>query len=318
MPSTESILVTGGAGFIGSHLVEYVLKTTDWNVVILDKLTYAADVNFIKNLEGNPRVRFLEMDLAEPDFGVLASIDPTYIAHLAAETHVDNSVADPEPFLKSNVIGTFNLLQWARTLKSLKKLLYFSTDEVFGDAESTPFHEWSRYNSRNPYSACKAAGEELALAWQNTYRMPIVISHCSNVFGARQNAEKFIPILVDRITKGDTVTIHTNTEGVSGNRTYIYAEDTSKAILTMLTKGGPRQKFNIPGKILSNHEMATLVAFILNKPLTCKLTHPYETRPGWDFSYSISGEELLKLGWEQPSGVKFLEDLRKTVESYVV
>lgn len=312
------ILITGGAGFIGSHLAEHVLRTTDWNITIVDKLTYAADTKWLNAAASDPRVKFIQMDLAEPDYTALKDEKPTYVAHLAAETHVDNSVANPGPFVLSNIIGTYNLLDWARTDGKLEKFLYFSTDEVFGDAVETPFHEWSRYNCRNPYSATKAAGEELSLAWQNTYKLPIVVSHCSNVFGERQNAEKFIPILVDKISSGKTVTIHCNTKGESGDRTYIYAEDASKAIIDMLEKGDPRQKFNIPGKKMSNHEMATAVAHIMGKPLTCELRYPYVERPGWDFSYSISGQNLVALGWQLPSNAQFWEDLKKTVESYAL
>jgi dTDP-glucose 4,6-dehydratase len=241
--------------------------------------------------------------------------EPDYIAHLGAETHVDRSISDPLTFVNSNILGTFEMLEYARQLPNLKKFLYASTDEIFGDAQEQPFHEWSRYNSRNPYAATKAAAEELALAWQNTYNLPIVISHCSNVFGERQCAEKFIPLLVNEISKNEIVDIHTDQQGVSGDRTWVYVGDVVKAIMAMLLQGKPRTKFNIPGKKLSNLEVASEVARVLDKSLRYRQVYPYH-RPGWDFSYNVTGTELSALGWELSNDTSFWDEFRKTVRSY--
>lgn len=306
--SNQSILITGGCGFIGSHLVEYVLKHTDWDIIIIDKMTYAANKEFAVVIATNPRVTLLTSYS-------LIMFEPDYIAHLGAETHVDRSISDPLTFVNSNILGTFEMLEYARQLPNLKKFLYASTDEIFGDAQEQPFHEWSRYNSRNPYAATKAAAEELALAWQNTYNLPIVISHCSNVFGERQCAEKFIPLLVNEISKNEIVDIHTDQQGVSGDRTWVYVGDVVKAIMAMLLQGKPRTKFNIPGKKLSNLEVASEVARVLDKSLRYRQVYPYH-RPGWDFSYNVTGTELSALGWELSNDTSFWDEFRKTVRSY--
>lgn len=310
-------LVTGGAGFLGSHVVDYLLKYTDWKVVVWDALTYASpDTSKLEKISSfnNPRFQFNAVDIAKMSLIDPYVVEPDYVVHLAAETHVDRSILNPFPFLISNLIGTYALLQQAKRWKSLKKFLYFSTDEVFGPAVTHPFHEWARYNSSNPYAATKAAGEELALAWANTYNLPVVVSHCCNIFGERQHEEKFIPKLVRQINAGETVTIHTRPDGTSGSRMYVYAGDVARAIHLMLEHGRVRSKYNIPGRQIENGEMAVLVANIMDKPLTMKEEYPYASRPGWDFSYRISGVFLQELGWEPSPNL--LSDLRKTVESY--
>lgn len=311
-------LVTGGAGFIGSHLVDFLLKTTDWKVVVWDALTYASpDVSRLEQIGAYNhcphRFDFRRINL----MGIPKEeehLDPDYVVHLAAESHVDRSIEEPEAAVVSNILGTTVLLQVARNWKSLKKFLYFSTDEVFGPAITEPFHEFARYNSSNPYAATKAAGEELAVAWANTYGLPVVVSHCCNVFGERQHEEKFIPKLVRQIAAGETVTIHTRPDGTSGSRMYIYAEDVARAIRLILANGAVRAKYNIPGREIENCEMAVLVANIMDKPLKMKEGYPYSSRPGWDFSYRISGDLLKELTWQ--SSTNLVSDLRRTVESY--
>jgi len=309
-----TVLVTGGAGFLGSHLVEGLLKQTDWNVVVWDKLTYAAEDGRLFEVVGalcNPRFSFYQMDLVTADY---PHCTPEYIVHLAAETHVDRSILDPWPFIQSNIIGTYRMLEYARQQRTLKKFLYFSTDEVFGPAEEQPFSEWSRYNSSNPYSATKAAGEELALAWGNTHRLPVVISHCSNIFGEGQHEEKYIPKLVKSILGDKTVTIHADQNGDSGSRMYVYAGDVAQAIYLILKRGEIRQKYNIPGFEVSNEEMAYRVADILEKKVMCEKAYPFADRPGWDFRYSIVSKSLFELGW-QPTP-NFTDLLRQVVEHY--
>ena len=185
------ILITGGCGFIGHHIVEHILKNTDWDIVILDKLSYASSgfdrLRDIKVFD-DKRVSVLTKDFSHPlEEGFIREIgNIDYILHLGAETHVDKSIENPEPFVVSNVLGTMRMLDFARTQKNLKKFLYFSTDEVFGPAPEGVFYkEWDRYNSSNPYAAAKAGGEELALAYANTYKVPVIITHTMNVFGER-------------------------------------------------------------------------------------------------------------------------------------
>lgn len=180
----EKILITGGCGFIGHHFVEHILKNTNWEIIIFDKLTYASEgFSRLKDISAydDKRVTIIALDFnKEIPVGVITEIgNVSYIVHLGAETHVDNSIINPEPFVYSNVIGTMRLLDYARELKNLKKFVYFSTDEVFGPAPiGVSYKEWDRYNSTNPYAASKAGGEELALAYANTYGVPVIVTHC--------------------------------------------------------------------------------------------------------------------------------------------
>ena len=223
------ILITGGCGFIGHHVVEHFLKTTKWEIVIFDKLTYAASgfdrVRDIKAFD-DKRVTFFTTDLTRsiPHGVIQETKDVDYILHLAAETHVDNSINDPEPFVMSNVIGTMHMLEYAKKLDDLRGFNYFSTDEVFGPApEGVNYKEWDRYDSTNPYSATKAGGEELCLAYANTYKVPVFITHGMNCFGERQHPEKFIPLVIKKILADEVVSIHADdTKTIPGSRFYIH------------------------------------------------------------------------------------------------
>lgn len=323
------ILITGGAGFIGSHFVEHLLKNTDWEIVVLDRLNYASQgfdrLHDINAFDGN-RVKVFTADFTKPIVDGLAQeigqLD--YIVHMGAETHVDNSIQDPEPFVMSNVLGTMHMLNFARTQKSLKQFVYFSTDEVFGPApEGTFFKEWDRYNSGNPYAAAKAGGEELCLAFANTYKVPMIITHTMNVFGERQHPEKFIPLVVKKILNGETVTIHANKDKTkAGSRMWIHARNVAAAILFLLKKsetGDERgewyspDKFNIVGeKEVDNLAMAQFIATVLGLPLNHEMTDFHSSRPGHDLRYALDGGKMRKLGWSLP--LTFEESLRKTIE----
>ena len=260
-------LITGGAGFIAHHLIGQILKTTDWEVITLDRLDYSGNLNRLHDLmmsfdvETRKRVRVVHHDLkAELNPLVRSEIgEVDYILHLAAGSHVDRSIEYPMEFVLDNVVGTANILDFARLQKdNLERFIYFSTDEVFGPApDGIKYKENDRYNSTNPYSATKAGGEELAVAYENTYGLPIYITHTMNVFGERQHPEKFIPMCIKRIRDGKTVTIHSDsTRTIPGARHYIHAEDVSSAILFLLNYEGKFEptwgnakcpKFNIVG-----------------------------------------------------------------------
>lgn len=303
----KTIIITGGAGFIGSHFIEHLLLNTNWNIIVLDKLTYASN-GFSRLREigayDNPRVKILTVDLAHPMGGYLeheiGHVD--YIVHMAAETHVDNSIKQPRDFIDSNILGTFELLEYSRRL-NLEKFLYFSTDEVFGPAINQSFKEWDRHKSQNPYSATKAAGEELCLAWQNTYNLPVIISKCVNAFGERQHPEKFIPKIVKSLLEGTAVPIHKG-----GSRFYIHSRNISSAALFILLNGQVGEKYNIAGEIeIGNLELAQMIASILELPLTWE----YATRPGCDLRYSLDGSRLAEMGWQLPK--TFKSSLEKTI-----
>lgn len=315
----QRILITGGAGFIGHHMVEHFLKNTAYDIVVLDRLNYASGgldrLRDINVFDGK-RVLVLTADFTKPIVEGLAreigNVD--YIIHMGAETHVDRSIENPRAFVYANVVGTLEMLEFARTQPSLKKFVYFSTDEVFGPApKNIRYKEWDRYNSTNPYSATKAGGEELALAYANTYRLPIIVTHTMNVFGERQHPEKFIPKAINLIRKGRTVPIHANAiKTKPGSRFWIHARNVAHAIDFLLTRDTFREKYNIVGeREINNRELAASIARVLKKPLRYKLIDFHSSRPGHDLRYALDGAKMTALGWRIP--MSFENSLGKTI-----
>ena len=331
----KNVLITGGAGFIAHHLIFYLLNKTDWNIISIDRLDYSGNLNrldsIIKELQPNvrSRVKVIYHDLKsainpwiKKDLG-----DIDIILHLAAGSHVDRSIEFPMEFVLDNVVGTANILDYARHLneeKKLERFIYFSTDEVFGPASAgIDYKENDRYNSTNPYSATKAGGEELAVAYENTYGIPIYITHTMNVFGERQHPEKFIPMCIKKIRDGQSVTIHSDkTKKIPGSRHYIHAEDVAEAIYFLLTNkidnksdfGGAKcPKFNIVGsEEINNLELAKIIATSQGKELIYEMVDFHSSRPGHDLRYSLSGEKMKKLGWT-PS-IKLTERIKQVVD----
>jgi dTDP-glucose 4,6-dehydratase len=313
------VLVTGGAGFIGHHFVEHILKTTEWNIVIIDRLTYASSgFDRLKDIGAyqNSRVKIFTHDFSQPIEGALLDEigQPDFIIHMGAESHVDRSIKNPEPFIAANVIGTMRMLEFAKIVKT-KKFLYFSTDEVFGPAtKGVSYKEWDRYNCTNPYAASKAGGEELCLAYANSYGIPMIITHTMNVYGERQHKEKFIPIVINKIRKNETLEIHC-TNGVPASRSWIHARNASSAVMFLLenTFNNVRDKFNITGEAeFDNESLAYLIADMLDKTINIKCVDYYADRPGHDPRYMLDGKKLHDMGWRMP--VDFERSLRKTIE----
>jgi len=320
----KRILVTGGAGFIAHHLIIKILKETDWEIVTLDRLDYSGNLNRLNDglqdfdVETKKRVKVVFHDLKAPLNPLIKSeigkVD--YIAHLAAGSHVDRSITYPMEFVMDNVVGTCNILEYAATMDNLERFVYFSTDEVFGPApDGIKYLENDRYNSTNPYSASKAGGEELAVAFENTYGLPVYITHTMNVFGQRQHPEKFIPMTIKRVRDNEKVTIHSDsTKTKAGSRHYIHAEDVSDAVLFLLTNkiksevewGGAKcPKFNIVGaEEIDNFELAKIIADIQGLPLSYEFVDFHSSRPGHDLRYALSGEKMKLLGWEPQKSVK--------------
>ena len=331
----KKVLITGGAGFIAHHLIYYLLINTDWQIVTVDRLDYSGNLNrlnsIISKLRDNQksRVKIVYHDLkSEINPWIKKEIgDVDIILHLAAGSHVDRSIDFPMEFVLDNVVGTANILEYARSVNDkngLERFIYFSTDEVFGPApKGVNYMENDRYNSTNPYSATKAGGEELAVAYENTYNLPVFITHTMNVFGERQHPEKFIPMCIKKIRDGESVTIHSDkTKKTPGSRHYIHAEDVAEAIHFILTNkleseidfGGAKcPKFNIVGsEELNNLELAQIIANCQNKELKYEMVDFHSSRPGHDLRYSLSGEKMKKLGW-QPS-IKLTERIKQVVE----
>ena len=316
-------LITGGAGFIAHHLVSKILKETDWEIVTLDRLDYSGNLNRLNDIlqefsaEDRKRVKVVFHDLkAELNPLIRSEIgNVDYILHLAAGSHVDRSIDYPMEFVLDNVVGTCNILEFARTQENLKRFIYFSTDEVFGPApEGIKYKENDRYNSTNPYSASKAGGEELAVAYENTYGLPVYITHTMNVFGERQHPEKYIPMCIKKIRDGETVTIHSDpTKTIPGSRHYIHAEDVADAVLFLAGKkfiettyGGAKcPKFNIVGsEELNNLELAQIIAEAQGKELKYDLVDFHSSRPGHDLRYALDGSKMKELGWEPSKSVR--------------
>jgi dTDP-glucose 4,6-dehydratase len=329
------ILLTGSAGFIGSRLARYIIDHTDWQIVGLDRIDFAGDLSRTANLPRD-RFRFVFHDLKAPIVGATGrrilnggdGPDPwtepfDYVVHMAAGSHVDRSVTDPVSFFEDNVLGTVHLLEWCRigwNLSNEGSLLYFGTDEVFGPATDEAFVPWARMNPLNPYSAAKAGGELACPAYVNCYGMRIMISHCTNVIGDGQDAEKFLPLAVKRIEDGEPVQVHT-VGGVPCSRYYTHVDNVSSAVLHMLKFGDcidPDRvhvgRYNITGeREVSNIELVENIGRLLQREPIIKLVENPPTRIRPDLRYRVCGDELAKLGWKPP--VTFEEGLGRTVEA---
>src|ERR1035437_2333208 len=342
---SKKVLITGAAGFIGHHLVEHIFKNTDWRIVCLDRLDTSGNLNRLSDLDcwderktrmappvyhdlaaeiNDGVARLLLLNDKRTDFN-LEDVEPfDYIVHLAAGTHVDRSITDPLGFVRDNVVGTANLLNAIRLFPLLKddgKLLYFSTDEVFGPApEGVLFKEWDSHNPNNPYAAAKSGGEQLAVAFAHTYKIPTSVIHCMNVFGERQLPEKYVPNTIKKILAGETVTIHADkTKTRAGTRFYLHARNVCDAVLWVLQNGkkldgsGRQGKYNVVGdREVSNLEMAQLIADILGKELKYEMVDFHSSRPGHDLRYGLDGSLIKGEGWTAP--VDFEGSMRHTIE----
>ena len=315
------LLITGGCGFIGHHFVEHVYKNTDWDIIIIDKLSYASNgFERLRDTEvlNSPRIRVYTYDLILPfSEGLIKEIGHVdYIVHMAAETHVDNSIKNPELFLDNNIKSTYNLLEYSRKhLPNLKIFFYFSTDEVFGPAlGDTLYKEWDRHKPTNPYSASKSAAEQICVAYENTYKTPLMIVNVMNAFGERQHVEKFIPLCIKKILNDEKILIHSYPDKKTpGTRFYIHGRNIAAAVLFLIKNGKIGEKYNISGeKEVSNLEMAQYIAGFMNKELKYELVDFHSTRPGHDLRYGLDGNKLFNMGFCLP--LNFMESLRKTVE----
>jgi dTDP-glucose 4,6-dehydratase len=316
---SKKILITGGAGFIAHHIIDTILLETDWEIVTIDRLDYSGNLNRLNEIVNSypkteqKRVKMIYHDLKSflnPQ--IVKAIGPVnYIAHLAAGSHVDRSIEYPMEFVMDNVVGTVNILDFSRTVDSLERFVYFSTDEIFGPAlNGMKFKEYDRYNSTNPYSASKAAGEEMVVSYENTYNLPAIITHTMNVFGERQHPEKYIPMCIKRIRDNEKIIVHSNKEKTkAGSRHYIHAKDVADALLFLLNfdlnkvpfdeNAGRCHKFNIVGsKELDNLQVAEFVANVQNKKLIYEFQDFHSTRPGHDLRYALDGTKMKTMGWQ--------------------
>lgn len=406
------ILITGGCGFLGSHLVEHFLKTTTAEIVVLDKLSYASmgfdRLRLVREGMSDPseftdRVRMLNPDLALPlENGVVREIgEVDYIIHAAAESHVDNSIVNPLPFLQSNVIGTHNLLWAVRQMPSVRRVFVVSTDEVYGPSHRSGddlspamrrfehvamdmidilskhegyhrqcesiglaaadyqriaadlrearmalrdgFDEDARFRPANPYAAAKAGGEMVAMAYANTYRLPITIVNTMNLIGERQHPEKFVPLVIRRILTGETIHIHADpTRTRAGTRFYLHCRTFANALAWLVERDARNHghledanlgaidplplKLHVCGeREISNLELAEIIHGVVERHARTRACQDYElkyelvdfhsSRPGHDLRYAMDDSAIRRMGWERPMGLE--QSLEKTVRWYL-
>ncbi len=333
-----TFLITGGAGFIGSAVVRYLINHTRHRVVNLDKLTYAGNLEAVRSVCESERYAFEQVDICDAAAlkRVFAQHQPDVVMHLAAESHVDRSIHGPAEFIQTNVVGTYTLLETARHYwlglaadkKSRFRFHHVSTDEVYGDlphpsdnpnAGATLFTEQTSYAPSSPYSASKASSDHLVRAWQRTYDFPTLITNCSNNYGPYQFPEKLIPLVISNALKGEPLPIYGEGDQI---RDWLYVEDHARALVLVATQGRLGETYNIGGhNEVTNIDVVNAICAILDElkpkatPYSELITHVTD-RPGHDRRYAIDATKIHhELGWLPQE--TFATGLRKTVEWYL-
>jgi dTDP-glucose 4,6-dehydratase len=329
---TTTILVTGGAGFIGSAVSRRIIDRTDYNLIVVDALTYAGNLDSLAPIASSPRFCFEKADIVDHSriSGIFAKYDPDIVMHLAAESHVDRSIDGPSEFVRTNIVGTFTLLQvalehWRRLnheRRSDFRFHHVSTDEVFGSlgAEGS-FREETRYSPNSPYSASKASSDHFVRAWHHTYGLPTLVTNCSNNYGPYHFPEKLIPLTILNALEGKPLPVYGRGENV---RDWLYVEDHAEALLETALHGIPGESYNIGGgSEHSNLEVVSRVCALLDEFQPDAAIGRRESlisfvtdRPGHDFRYAIDASKIEdKLGWRPRE--TFETGLRKTVRWYI-
>lgn len=331
----KKILITGGAGFIGSALTRHIIKNTNHTVINLDKLTYAGNLDSLSSVESNSRYFFEHQDICDSNKiqRILKKYNPDIVMHLAAESHVDRSINSPSEFIQTNIVGTYILLEEVRRywsdLRGNKKdnfrFHHISTDEVYGDLGKTekPFTETTPYAPSSPYSASKASSDHLVRAWNRTYELPVLITNCSNNYGPYQHKEKLIPLIIFNAIQGKNLPIYGNGKQI---RDWLYVEDHAKALLHAALNSEVGKTYNIGGhNELENIEVVKIICSILDELFPSKFDHIskyeqlinfIEDRAGHDNRYAIDASKIDKeLNWKPDE--TFETGIRKTVEWYI-
>ncbi len=328
MPMDKNILITGGAGFIGSHLVRLLVnKYPRYRIVNLDKLTYAGNLENLSDLRDRENYHFVRGDIADKDLvpSLFREFSIGSVIHLAAESHVDRSISGPLAFVETNIMGTFNLLNTAREFWGKetggKRFHHVSTDEVFGSlGPEGSFTEKTPYDPRSPYSASKAASDHMVRAFFHTYGLPVIISNCSNNYGPYQFPEKIIPLAINNIKNNRAIPVYGKGENI---RDWLYVEEHAEAIDLLFHRGRSGETYNIGGNNeWKNIDLIRLLCGIMDEKLgqsrgaSEKLITFVRDRAGHDLRYSIDASKIRReLGWEP--GTDFRKGLEKTVEWYL-
>ena len=328
MNREKIILITGGAGFIGSHVVRrYVNKYPGYLIVNADKLTYAGNLENLSDIEKSENYRFEKTDIVnKPEvIDLFRKYSFDGVIHLAAESHVDRSITGPDEFVFTNIVGTVNLLNSALLIwqdNMAGKLFYhISTDEVYGSTKSNdPFTESTPYDPRSPYSASKASSDHLVRAYNNTFRIPVIVSNCSNNYGPNQFPEKLIPLAINNIMNNRPIPVYGKGENI---RDWLYVEDHAAAIDLVFHKGVPGETYNIGGNNeWKNIDLIKLLCKIMDKRLgrktgaSAELIAFVKDRPGHDLRYAIDSSKIAnELGWSP--ALDFEQGLEKTVDWYL-
>ena len=326
------ILITGGAGFIGSAVIRHILENTDHQVCNIDKLTYAGNLESLNDVDISQNYQFAQIDICDQKAIAkkLAEFQPDAIMHLAAESHVDRSIDGPGEFIHTNIVGTYVLLNevyrfWQSLSDNDRQTFRFhhiSTDEVYGTLGADGlFTEETAYDPRSPYSASKAASDHLVRAWFHTYGLPVILSNCSNNYGPYQFPEKLIPLVIQKAQNGESIPVYGKGDNI---RDWLYVDDHARALLTVLTEGAPGESYNIGGhNELTNIEVVKTVCQLLDELLTespysphSKLIEFVADRPGHDQRYAIDATKIAKeLDWRPEE--TFETGIRKTVQWYL-
>lgn len=331
------ILISGAAGFLGSHLVTYLLEKTDWEIVSLDRYDTSGNINRLAEIIGDDeekkkRLTVVYHDLKAPlnEFTDAAIGDIDYVVHMAASSHVDRSITDPLSFVMDNVVGTTNLLNWARQRDfadwrssgktgSIKKIINFSTDETMGPAPIGYAHtEDDPHKPSNPYAASKAGQEDIGYSFNITYGLPVITTRTMNNFGQRQHPEKLVPRTIRSIMNGTPMPIFAELDAngelkAVGSRYWLHAQNTADAVFFLLSEGNPGETYNVIGfDELTNLEMAERIASIIGKPLIPEFVDFHATRPGHDRRYALDGDKMRAMGWKPI--LSFEDGLKQTVE----
>lgn len=319
----KKILITGAAGFVAHQIIDYFLKNTNFEIIALDGLTYAGSLDRITTLESyqqnKSRVRFVYWNLRSPFNEYISEKigDVDYILHLAANSSVEHTIKYPVESVYDNVLATVNVLEFARTLPNLQLMNMFSTDEVFGPfPEGVNATEEHSHRPSNPYSAGKSGAEDYCHAYFTTYNVPVFTTNTMNVFGFNQNKEKYIPTVIRCVQNGETLPVYSNKEKTkAGSRFWIFAYDVADAILFLLDKAKPGERYNIVGEEMDNLDLAKQIAEIVGKELKYEMFDFHSSRPGHDLRYGMNGQKMADMGWTLKFGVK--KALEEVIKSYL-